>query len=167
MLLPNSVPATLNDGTVARQFHGNRRTEGTRFGLQFFADAHATFAQQHLGIDDVHFFIQGAVEQPGAERRREQLGVLRRDVAAIVQLARGRTAAVPLRQQPAKAIRQVDEALQRPQCLLIDRGHVDCMPHLAGREVIDQQFNRFDRDLVLGFLGAGTRDAACKARSSS
>ena len=93
-------------------------------------------------------------KQAGGEGGREHLGFFVGDLAAVEQAALVQPAWLQAGQQQAEAIGDVEIAAQRGQRLGIERGDVHRVADRAGGEVVDQQLDRFDGDLRLGFLGA-------------
>src|SRR5262245_6336028 len=61
---------------------------------------------------------------------------------------------MPLGHEEAEAVGKIEIAADRFERFGIDRGHVDRVANFALGEVVDEQLNRFDRDLRLGFFGA-------------
>ena len=92
--------------------------------------------------------------KPRGEDGRENLGLLLRHFAAIKQSAFLQSARVESRQQHAQAVRDVQKAAERCDCLRIERRNVHCMANRPGREIRGEQLNGFDGDLRLCFFGA-------------
>ena len=60
-------------------------------------------------------------------------------------------------QQQPKSIRQVEMFTQFGQRLGVQRRHIDRLLDFAGGEEVDEQLDRFDRDVDLSFFGAGAK----------
>ena len=93
-------------------------------------------------------------QQPGGEHGREHLGFLVRNLAAIQQAARLQPARLQAGQQQPQPIGDVEIAAERGERLGIERRDVHRVANRAGREIGDEQLDRFDGDLRLGLFGA-------------
>ena len=122
---------------------------------RLFRQVDPAFAEQHLTVDDVDFFVQRVFEQSRAEGGGEQARVLIDHLPPVGKAARARPSAVPLGKQDAQPVGHVEISAQRLERVRIDGDRVDRVADFARHQETDQQVDGFHGDAGLRLFRAG------------
>ena len=148
--------ARKRDGAFVRfEFDRNDRAKVAGFRAFFFDDFQTALLHHRRGADDADFFAHHAGQVTGAEGRGNERRIFARQFALIFDLAGRDGARRDLLRENAEAVRQVERTVKLGERFRVERREVDRLTDDAVFQVVDQEFDRFQRDVHLRFGGAG------------